>query len=70
MLNLYTTGPSWTGANQHEHPQSDSLVQVAILDRQSDDEASNEHHVGLFHVGGAHFVRAQDPERGEKNHRE
>ena len=52
--------PSGTGTDDHEDSKGDSFVQVAIFDSKRNHKATDEHHIGLFHVGSAHFARVHN----------
>ena len=60
--------PFGFGSDEHHDSQSDSFMQVTVLDGQSDDDATQEYHVGLFHVIGAHSAGAEDAQYREEDH--
>ena len=62
--------PSGTGADEHEDSEGDALVQVAVLDGDGHDEATDEHHVGLLHVGDADLSGAHDTQQRQQHHRQ
>ena len=61
--------PFEIGANPEDDAQGDAQVQVAVLDGQTDHEATEEHHDGLGDVAAAHSARIHDAEQREHYHR-
>ena len=49
--------PSRTRPDAKHGVEGDSLVEVAVLDGDGDDDAGHEHHGGLLHVLPPHRVR-------------
>ena len=58
--------PFRIGSEQNENSQSNSLVQLALLDADCQDDPAEEDNIGLVEVASANSISAHDIQHGKQ----